>query len=323
MLENVRVSDADRHRVIEQLHEHTTAGRLTLDEFEQRVGEVETAKTAADLARALRELPATLGLTAADMEAARARYRRAVREKLAGWASVNLICTGIWLAGPDNVPFWPIWPLIFTTVGLLGLLIRGADAQAEELEKERRKSAEKEASRARRLTTTPAVGAAAPTGRVLATVLYVDVVNSTGRAAELGDRRWGELLDEFEAIVADEIENAGGELVKTVGDSCLATFATPADAVRAGLAVRDRMAAIGLAVRGGIHTGELQLRGDDVAGIAVHIGQRVCAQADAGELLVSRTVVDLVAGSGIEFTDRGSHDLKGVPGQWQLFSAAL
>ena len=320
MLENVRVSDADRQRVIEQLHEHTTAGRLTLDEFEERIAEAETARTAAELERTLRELPTGLGLTAAEIEAARARYRRAVRDKFAGWASVNLICTGIWLAGPDGVPFWPIWPLIFTTVGLLGLLIRGADAQVEELEKERQKAAQKEARRAEKLSGSSAV-AAGPADRVLATVLYVDVVDSTRLAAELGDRGWGEVLDEFEDIVRTEIHATGGELVKTAGDSCLATFSRPADAVRTGLAIRDRVGNIDLAIRGGVHTGELQLRGDDIAGIAVHIGQRVCALARPGEVLVSRTVVDLVAGSGIAFSDRGAAELKGVPGEWQLFAA--
>jgi class 3 adenylate cyclase len=319
----MRISDADRQRVIDQLREHTGVGRLTLDEFEERVAEVQAAKTSLELQRTLRELPGGVMPTEAERAELQALYRGKVREKVGGWLCVNLICTGIWFAGPHTVPFWPFWPLLFTTVGLIGLLVRGADAHAEELDKLRRKRSKDEARREAKRTGVPAAAPLpAATGRILATVLYVDVVDSTSRAAELGDREWGALLDRFEDIVEEQIDKCDGQLIKTVGDGCLATFAAPAEAITCAGALRGAVANLGLDLRAGIHTGELQVRGDDVAGIAVHIGQRISALADPGEVLVSRTVVDLVVGSGISFTDRGEHDLKGVPGAWQVFAVA-
>lgn len=156
--------------------------------------------------------------------------------------------------------------------------------------------------------------------RVLATVVFTDIVSSTERAAELGDRRWSELLDDHDAIVLRELDRHRGREVKTTGDGVLATFDGPARAVRCASAIRDAVRRLGLEVRCGVHTGEIELRGDDVAGIAVVIAQRVCQAADRGEVLVSRTVTDLVAGSGISFVDRGSQELKGVPGPWSLYA---
>lgn len=157
--------------------------------------------------------------------------------------------------------------------------------------------------------------------RVLSTVLFTDVVGSTERAAELGDARWRALLDEHDATATRLLERFRGRLVKTTGDGLLATFDGPARAVRCAQAVAAEVRAVGLEVRAGVHTGEVELRGDDVGGIAVHVGARVAALAGAGEVLASRTVTDLVAGSGIVFEDRGEHALKGVPGTWRLFAA--
>jgi class 3 adenylate cyclase len=164
---------------------------------------------------------------------------------------------------------------------------------------------------------------AAEPDRVLATVVFTDIVASTERAAELGDRRWRDLLFSHHAIVRRELKRFRGREVKTVGDGFLATFDGPARAVRCACAIRDGVGELGLSIRAGLHTGECELIGDDVGGIAVHIGARVAALATPGEVLVSQTVRDLVAGSGLAFEDRGLHRLKGVPDEWRLFRAIL
>jgi class 3 adenylate cyclase len=157
--------------------------------------------------------------------------------------------------------------------------------------------------------------------RVLATVLFTDIVGSTERAVELGDRRWRELLGSHDAAVRRELERFRGRVVDTAGDGFLATFDGPARAVRCALAIGDAVRRLGLEVRAGIHTGECELDGPNVRGIAVHTGARVASLAGPGEVLISKTVKDLVAGSGLEFEDRGIHELKGVPGEWQLYAA--
>jgi len=159
--------------------------------------------------------------------------------------------------------------------------------------------------------------------RVLATLLFTDIVDSTTRAAEMGDRRWRELLERHHAVVRRQLQRFRGREIDTAGDGFLATFDGPARAVRCAAAIRDAMAGIGLAIRAGLHTGECELIGSSVAGIAVHLAARVAAIAASGEVLVSSTVRDLVAGSGLSFVDRGVHVLKGVPGEWRLFAAAL
>jgi class 3 adenylate cyclase len=157
--------------------------------------------------------------------------------------------------------------------------------------------------------------------RVLASVLFTDIVESTRRAVEVGDREWGLLLNRHDALVQRELARHGGRLVKTTGDGILATFDGPARSVRCARAISDGAHALGIEVRAGLHTGEVELRGDDIAGLGVNIASRIEALAQPGEVLVSRTVTDLVAGSGLDFDDRGEHDLRGVPGRWQLFAA--
>jgi class 3 adenylate cyclase len=157
--------------------------------------------------------------------------------------------------------------------------------------------------------------------RVLATVLFTDIVESTKRAAQVGDTRWRELLAEHDRDVRQALERFRGREVKTTGDGFLATFDGPARAVRCAMSIRDAMAARGMDVRSGLHTGEIELAGSDVGGIAVHIAARVCAMAGPGEVLASSTVKDLVAGSGITFEPRGAHRLKGVPDRWRVFAA--
>ncbi len=157
--------------------------------------------------------------------------------------------------------------------------------------------------------------------RVLATVLFTDIVESTKRAAELGDHGWRTMLDAHEELAQREVSAHGGVIADFTGDGLVATFDGPARAVRCALALRDRVHAIGVKLRAGVHTGEIERRGEDVAGIGVHIAARVMALAAGDEVLVSRTVKDLVAGSGLRFHERGSHELKGVPETWQLFRA--
>lgn len=156
--------------------------------------------------------------------------------------------------------------------------------------------------------------------RVLATVLFTDIVGSTEQASCLGDRRWKQLLETHDAIVRSELERFRGHGVKFTGDGLLATFDGPGRAIRCARAMRDALHLVGIDIRAGLHCGEIELRGDDVGGIAVHIAARVMAVACAGEVLVSRTVRDLVSGSGIEFENRAEHELKGVPGSWQMFA---
>jgi class 3 adenylate cyclase len=156
--------------------------------------------------------------------------------------------------------------------------------------------------------------------RVLATVLFTDVVSSTEQAAGMGDRRWSELLATHDGLTRAELERFRGREIRATGDGFLATFDGPGRAVRCACAIRDAVRAIGIRVRCGLHTGEIELHADDIGGIAVHIAQRVQAFAQPDEVLVSRTVADLVGGSGIPFADRGAHALKGVPNEWQLFA---
>lgn len=155
--------------------------------------------------------------------------------------------------------------------------------------------------------------------RVLATVLFTDLVSSTERAAELGDRRWRGILDEHDRISRTHIERFRGRMIKTTGDGVLATFDGPARAIRCARAIGDEVRGLGVEVRSGLHTGEVEIRGEDVGGIAVNLAARVMTEAGPGEVIVSSTVKDLVVGSGIEFDDRGTHELKGVPGEWRLY----
>jgi len=160
----------------------------------------------------------------------------------------------------------------------------------------------------------------ADTDRVLATLVFCDVVGSTELVKQLGDRRWHEVLDRLDDLVGRQVERFRGRVVKATGDGHLAVFDGAGRAIRCAQVIVDGAKALGLSLRSGVHTGEVELRGDDVAGIAVHLAQRVQSVAEPGEVLASRTVVDLVAGSGIKFEERGERELKGVPGRWALFA---
>ena len=157
--------------------------------------------------------------------------------------------------------------------------------------------------------------------RILATVLFTDIVDSTRNAVEMGDQTWRRLLDSHDQLAKQTVEKHRGILVKSTGDGILATFDGPGRGVRCALALATASKQIGLPLRAGVHTGEIEIRGRDIGGIAVHAAARVMAQSQPSEVLVSRVVTDLVAGAGLKFTERGSHDLKGLPGRWDLFAA--
>jgi class 3 adenylate cyclase len=156
--------------------------------------------------------------------------------------------------------------------------------------------------------------------RILTTVLFTDIVGSTSRAASLGDTRWRSKLDAHDRAVRDQLRRFRGNEINTTGDGFVASFDGPARAIRCAEAIGDATHDLGIDVRVGLHTGECEVRGDDLGGLAVHIAARVAAAAEPDEVLVSRTVKDLVAGSGISLEDRGEHELKGVPGTWRLYA---
>ena len=159
--------------------------------------------------------------------------------------------------------------------------------------------------------------------RILSTVLFTDIVDSTNRAAAIGDDAWRTLLERHNEIVSRQLEHFSGSEVKQLGDGVMATFGSPARAIQCALAIAEEVKALGLEIHAGVHSGEIELFGDDIGGIAVHIGARIAALSGPGEVLVSRTVKDAVIGSNIAFIDRGVHQLKGVPGEWELFAAAV
>jgi class 3 adenylate cyclase len=156
--------------------------------------------------------------------------------------------------------------------------------------------------------------------RVLATVLFTDIVDSTAKATSMGDRRWHDLLERHHALVRREIARFAGREIKTTGDGFLVTFDGPARAIRCAMALVADVRGLGIEIRAGIHTGECEMIGDDVGGVAVHIASRVLSKAAPSEVLVSSTLRDLVAGSGLRFASRGKHELKGVPGDWELLA---
>jgi class 3 adenylate cyclase len=157
---------------------------------------------------------------------------------------------------------------------------------------------------------------------MLATVLFTDIVSSTERAAELGDRRWKDLLNSHDRMVRNALHQFKGREVNTTGDGFLAAFDGPGKAINAASAIREGAERLGVDIRAGLHVGEVELRGGDIGGLAVHVASRVMSSAAPREILVSSTVKDLVIGAGIEFVDRGAHELKGIPGEWRLFAVS-
>jgi class 3 adenylate cyclase len=222
------------------------------------------------------------------------------------WLLVGVLATGVWWLAEGSqgmaTVFWPglIMLLLLIPLGLhAAVVLTGPSRPA------------------------PAPAPPAPAGageRALATVLFTDIVGSTEQARRVGDRRWGELLDTHDRLARELVGQLQGRLVKSTGDGILALFDRPGRGIRCATGLRDRLRDSGLEIRAGVHTGEVQLRGDDVGGIGVHFAARVMAAARPGEVLVSSTVRDLVAGSDYVLEDRGAHDLKGIAGEWRLFA---
>ena len=226
------------------------------------------------------------------------------------WLLVGVLSSGIWLIAERGqgmrTAFWPglLLLLLLIPLALHAAVVFMAPG---------------------RRPATPAPSpppAAAPerAERALATVLFTDIVGSTGHARQVGDRRWGELLDTHDRLARELVGQLQGRLVKSTGDGILALFDRPGRGIRCATALRDRLRGSGVEIRAGVHTGEVQLRGDDVGGIAVHIAARVMATARPGEVLVSSTVHDLVAGSDYVLEDRGAHALRGMTGEHRLFA---
>jgi class 3 adenylate cyclase len=227
------------------------------------------------------------------------------------WLLVGVLTTGVWWIAERSQNMDTVyWPGLLLLLLLIPLALHAAVVFMAG-----------PARRAPAPAATPEPVRAAELGeRALATVLFTDIVGSTERAREVGDRRWGELLDCHDRLARELVAQLQGRLVKSTGDGVLALFDRPGRGIRCATALRDRLRGDGVELRAGVHTGEVQLRGDDVGGIAVHFAARVMAAAAPGEVLVSATVHDLVAGSDHVLEDRGAHALKGIAGEWRLFA---
>jgi class 3 adenylate cyclase len=242
------------------------------------------------------------------------RRQRWLRLHAGIFVLIGVLTTGVWWLAERSqgmsTPFWPGWVMLLLLIplGLHAAFVYSAGPAQQDPEQRRPRGR-------------PAPAGAAGQGeRALATVLFTDIVGSTERAREVGDRRWAELLDTHDLVARELVAQLDGRLVKSTGDGILALFDRPGRGIRCATGLRDRLKGSGVEIRAGVHTGEVQLRGDDVGGIAVHFAARVMAAAAPGEVLVSGTVHDLVAGSDYVLEDRGAHNLKGIGGEWRLFA---
>lgn len=305
----MRVSDAERDRVLDALREHVAAGRLSMDEFDTRIAEALAARTDGELRHALRELPEPI--PPAPPPAKDSRRRRRVHYALWRFATINGTCIGIWAASGAHAAFWPVWVLIPTGAITLRRL-SGADRPDNHGHPSHGHRHDHGAPHQR-------IGGDGNTGRTVMSVLYVDIVDSTRRAVSVGDAAWRRLAEQFEQQAAAAVDDCGGRTLFNKGDEVVATFTLPAAAVRCAEQVRDRAGALGLQVRAGVHAGEVDRIGARVEGIAMHIGRRVCEAASPDQILVSSTIRDLLVGSGRSFTPTGQHELKGLDGTWLLY----
>lgn len=311
----VRVSDAEREAVIATLRGHYASGRLTLDEFNERVDETYAARTDVELQHVLRELPRQA--PAPDQRDGSHPARRRGRPPWQRWmlsrfTLVNGICIGVWAASGAGY-FWPIWVLIPTGALFVSRMIADGSDHDDPVKVE--------------VEATPPPPPPRPSSepqsrRVVMSVLYVDIVGSTGHALSLGDAAWNAVLADYERRVDAALEAFRGEKLFTKGDEVVAGFFLPASAVECGLRVRDTARDLGLEVRAGVHAGEVDRVGNQANGIAMHIGRRVCEVATPGHVLVSSTVRDLLAGSSLSFIPAGEHELKGLGGTWALYEPA-
>ena len=320
----MRVSDGERNATVEVLRDHLTEGRLTTEEFSDRVEAALVAKTRGELDDLTGDLPdpapVPLGPTAVSEPVPDREQRWAqVRRRVAGFVMPNAVCISIW-AMTGRGAFWPEWVLFGTGIPFLGWILRG-EVQQRKAEEEGGDDAGRGQAPGTRARVPPAAGLEAG-GRLLASVAFVDVVNSTGWALELGDRGWSELLARHMELANQELAEENGQLIFQKGDEIVAAFDGPGRAIRWARAVRQNALSLGLAVRAGVHAGEVESRAGQLSGLALHIGQRVSAAAAPGEILVTSTVEELVAGSGLPLIDGGVRELKGLERPWRVFSVA-
>jgi class 3 adenylate cyclase len=304
------VSDVERNEAIERLNGFYAEGRLTYDELSSRLDRAYAVRTDVELDALFEGLPKPpppaqrVGLS---------NLRRQAN-RVVSTVTPALICTGIW-AMSGHGQFWPEWVWFGTGVVLLGRERSASRRGHRSPEGDQRGPSRLPPSR---LPPSPGT----PVRRRVLTVVFADIVGSTEKAIELGDARWREVLRRFEELVGRELDAHRGRKLFTKGDEVVATFLAPGEAIRYACALRGAVGRLNLEVRVGIHTGELEGRRTDLSGIALHIGQRISAAGDPGEILVSSTVRDLAQGSGIEFTDRGEHELRGLDGTWHLYAVA-
>ena len=321
---SIRVSDQERNAMVEMLRDHLTEGRLTTEEFSDRVEAALAARTRGELADLTGDLPA-LAPTASGSRPAlppdgRHQKWTQARNRIASFVMPNAVCISIW-AMTGRGAFWPEWVLFGTGIPFLGWVLRGEVKQrrVEEGEAEHPDRDDPAGGSGSVSMRPPAVDAG---GRRFASVAFVDVVNSTGWALELGDRGWSELLAQHLDRANQEMGAESGQLIFQKGDEIVAAFDRPGRAIRWASAVRRSARDLGLDVRGGVHAGEVESQAGQLSGVALHIGQRVSAAAAAGEILVTSTVEELVAGSGIPLVDGGMRELKGLDRPWRVFSVA-
>lgn len=321
----LRVSDQERNSTLELLREHLTEGRLTTEEFSDRVEIALAAKTRGELADLTGDLPRPSPVPSSSPgfpqpQADHQQRWAHIRRRVAGFVMPNAVCISIW-AMTGRGAFWPEWVLFGTGIPFLGWILRGEVQQRraeEEGGDDDRPDGVAPAEAARPLR--PAGSQAG--GRLLASVAFVDVVNSTRWAQELGDRSWSELLGRHMERANQELVTENGQLIFQKGDEIVAAFDGPGRAIRWAIAVRQAALALGLQVRAGVHAGEVESHAGQLSGLALHVGQRVSAAAAPGEILVTSTVEELVAGSGLALVDGGVRELKGLERPWRVFSVA-
>lgn len=302
-----RVSSAERNEAVERLNVAFSEGRLTLDEFSTRVDQVFASTTDVELNGTLAGLPepapAPIPVSRSN---GRDLFRRRANHIVRG-ATPAIVCTAVW-AMTGHGYFWPEWVWLGT----------GANTLRELRPRHRNHDAQQAIERGNGTLGTADV--TPEVRRMVLTAVFMDIVGSTEKATALGDRAWGEVVRRFEQLVGRELEAHKGRKLFSKGDEIVATFRSPADSIRYACAVRDAIRPLQIELRVGIHTGEVEGRHRDLRGIALHIGQRVSVAAGPGEILVSSTVRDLARGSGIEFVDRGDHELRGLPDTWRLYA---
>lgn len=331
---DLRVSDAEREQTVAALRDHVASGRLTFDEFNDRVGAAYAARTTSDLRRLLADLQVTPPPAPVKPPAAPPAERQSNRLPWAvrHFLFINGLMIAIWAASGAGY-FWPIW-VIIPTGAVMFLRLSGGNrhqSRAEHMRERHERIAERHELRAERIRDHrhnhrrdhgPPVqrsgGDSLPT-RVVMSVLFVDIVGSTERASALGDAGWRRVVEDYDQGVRREIKRHNGETLFTKGDEIVAGFATPAAAVETGLAIRAHANSLGLQVRAGVHAGEVDKLGNQANGIAMHIGRRVCEAAQPDQVLVSSTVRDLLSGSELRFVPAGERELKGLDGTWRLF----